>query len=119
MMKPISPTVHAALDYGVAGALLTVPHVLRMSTRATVFFGAFGTVATVVNALTRTPLGIKPVLSLRAHRTADLVSDPLYVLLPVLTGISKEPKARALWLTSTALLAGSVALTDWDAPESA
>ncbi|MFC8192659.1 hypothetical protein ACFUMH_13465 [Cellulomonas sp. NPDC057328] len=118
MTKPISPTVHAALDYGVAGTLLTVPHVLGMSTRAKVFFGAFGTVATVVNALTRTPLALKPVLSLKAHRTADLLSDPLYVALPLLTGIAKEPRARTLWLATTALLAGSVALTDWDAEES-
>lgn len=118
MRKPISPTVHAALDYGVAGTLLTVPRVLGMSTRARVFFGAFGTLATVVIALTRTPLAVRPVLSLRAHRTADLPADPLFVALPLVTGIAREPRARALWLTTTALLAGSVALTDWDAPQS-
>ncbi|GIG28539.1 hypothetical protein [Cellulomonas marina] len=109
--------VHAALDYGVAATLLTAPHLLGTSTRAKVFFEAFGALATTVNALTRTPLAVRPVLSLRAHRTADLLADPLYLALPLVTGIAKEPRARALWLATAAMLAASVALTDWDAPE--
>lgn len=114
-MKPLTPTVHSALDYGVGAALLTAPHLLGLSRGARTFFGAFGAVATAVNALTDSPLGVRRVIPWRTHRAIDLASDPLYVALPLLTGIAKEPRARALWLASTALLAANVLLTDWDA----
>jgi hypothetical protein len=116
MDKPLTPRIHAALDYGLGATLLTVPHLLGLSRRAKVFFGAFGALATVVNAFTDTPLSVRRVIPFRTHRTIDLATDPLYVAVPLLTGIAGEPRARALWLGSTALLAGSVALTDWDAP---
>ncbi len=116
MTKPISPTMHAALDYGLGATLLTVPHVLGLSSRARVFFGAFGALAIVVNALTDTPLSVRRVIPFRTHRAIDLATDPLYLIVPLVSGIAREPRARALWLGSTALLAGSVALTDWDAP---
>ncbi len=116
MTKPLSPTAHAALDYALGATLLTLPHALGLSRRARVFFGAFGALATVVNALTDTPLSLRRVIPLRTHRAIDLATDPLYVAVPVLSGIAREPRARALWLATTALLAGSVALTDWDGP---
>ena len=116
MDKPLSPTAHSALDYGVGAILLTVPHALGLSRRARVFFGAFGALATVVNALTDTPLSVRRVIPFRTHRLIDLATDPLYVAVPLLSGIAREPRARTLWLASTALLAGNVALTDWDAP---
>ena len=86
-----------------------------MSRRARAFLGAFGAVATVVNAPTDTLSGVRKVIPLRVHRTADLVSDPLYVAIPLVTGIAHEPRARGLWLATAGALAGAVALTDWDA----
>jgi hypothetical protein len=115
MDKPLSPTAHAALDYGLGATLLTVPHVLGLSRRSRVFFGGFGALATVVNALTDTPLSLRRVIPFRTHRIIDLATDPLYLVVPVLSGIVREPRARTLWLATTALLAGAVALTDWDA----
>ena len=117
-MKPLSPTAHAALDYGLGATLLTAPHLLGLSRRSRVFFGVFGAVATAVNALTDSPLGVRRVIPWRTHRVIDLAADPLYVALPLVTGIAREPRARALWLGSTALLATSVLLTDWDARDS-
>ena len=116
MDKPLSPTTHAALDYALGATLLTAPHALGLSRRARVFFGAFGALAGVVNALTDTPLSIRRVIPFRTHRLIDLATDPLYLTVPVLSGIVRERRAAALWLATTALLAGSVALTDWDAP---
>ena len=88
-----------------------------MSRRARAFLGAFGAVATVVNAPTDTLSGVRKVMviPLRVHRTADLVSDPLYAVIPLVTGIAHEPRARGLWLATAGALAGAVALTDWDA----
>ena len=116
MDKPLTPTAHAALDYALGATLLTAPHVLRLSRRARVFFGAFGALAGVVNALTDTPLSVRRVIPFRTHRLIDLATDPVYLTVPVLSGIVREPRARSLWLVTTALLLGAVALTDWDAP---
>ncbi|GAA2722637.1 hypothetical protein [Cellulomonas aerilata] len=116
MTKPISPTAHAALDYGLGATLLTAPYLLGLSRRARVFFGGFGALAAVVNAFTDTPLSVRPVIPLQTHRLIDLATDPAYLLVPVLSGIVRERRARTLWLATTALLAANVALTDWDAP---
>jgi hypothetical protein len=113
---PLSPRTHVALDYVWGATLLTVPHVLGVSRRARAFFALFGALALAVNALTDTPLGVRRIIPLRTHRAIDLATDPFYVLLPLTTGIVREPRARALWLAGGAVLAGSVALTDWDAP---
>jgi hypothetical protein len=116
MTKPIRRTAHVALDHTLGATLLTAPHLLGLSTRARAFFGAFGAVTVAVNAFTASPLAVKPLIPFRTHRAIDLAADPLYLALPLLTGIAKEPRARALWLGSAALLAAAVALTDWDAP---
>ncbi|VTR75830.1 hypothetical protein [Cellulomonas hominis] len=117
MTKPLSPTLHSALDYGIGATLLTAPHLLGLSRGAKAFFGGFGAVATVVNALTDSPLGVRRVIPWRTHRVIDLASDPLYLALPLVTGIAKDPRARALWLATSAALAAAVVLTDWDAAE--
>ena len=116
MDKPLSPRAHVGLDYAWGATLLTLPHLLRLSGRARAFFGLFGALALAVNALTDTPLGVRRVIPFRTHRVIDLATDPLYALLPLTTGVVREPRARALWLAGGALLAGSVTLTDWDAP---
>lgn len=114
-MTPLTPTAHAALDYALGATLLTAPRLLRLSRGARAYFGAFGAVAIAVNAFTDGPLGVRRVIPWRTHRTIDLASDPLYAAVPLLTGIAREPRARALWLTTTALLGAAVVLTDWDA----
>lgn len=119
MDKPISPTAHSALDYALGATLLTAPHLLGLSRRARVFFGVFGALATAVNALTDTPLSVRRVIPFRTHRLIDLATDPVYLTVPVLSGIVRERRAAGLWLATTAVLAGQVALTDWDAPTDA
>jgi hypothetical protein len=116
MTKPLDRTAHVALDYALGTALLTAPLLLGLSTRARTFFGAFGAVTATVNALTDSRLGVRRLIPFRTHRAIDLAADPLYLALPLLTGIAKEPRARALWLGSAALLGAAVLLTDWDAP---
>ena len=115
-MKRLSPTAHAALDYALGATLLIAPAPLRLTPKARLFFKVFGATATVVNGLTRTPLGVRKLIPWRTHRAIDLATDPLYLGLPLVLGIAREPRARGLWLASSALLHASVALTDWDAP---
>jgi hypothetical protein len=48
-----------------------------------------------INALTDQPLALKRIVPFRTHGTIELLSGPLLVALPWLTGVLKDPKARA------------------------
>ncbi|UNX55012.1 hypothetical protein MF406_01610 [Georgenia sp. TF02-10] len=115
MEKPLSPGGHGATDYAMALTLLAAPRLLRMSKRARRVFGMLGATQGTVNALTVQPLAVKPVIPFRTHRVIDLASSPVFALLPVLTGVAKQRRARGLWLAMTVGLAVEYVLTDWDA----
>jgi hypothetical protein len=115
MKKPITPTIHGALDYGLVAANVALPAVLKMSRRARLLFGAFGLVQGGLNAVTDQPLAIKPIVPFRVHGLIDRNSAPVYALAPLLTGVAKEPKARAYWIAVGVSLVAVYLLTDWSA----
>lgn len=115
MNKPVTPTMHAAVDYGMAAKLMTAPHLFGFSKRARRVFACLGMIAGVANATTEHPLSVKPVIPFRTHRLVDLASLPAFVFLPVLTRITKEPGPRRLWLGTIGAIAALYVLTDWDA----
>jgi hypothetical protein len=113
--KPISPAQHGLLDYGLAAAHLVVPRLLGTSGRARAVFAGFGLALGAVDALTAQPYALRPVLPLEVHRRIDLGSAPAFLAVPLLTGVAKEPRARAWWLVAAAALLTTYALTDWSA----
>jgi hypothetical protein len=115
MKKPITPTLHGALDYGLLAADLAIPAALKMSSRARILFGTFGVVQGGLNALTDQPLAIKPVVPFRVHGLIDRNSAPVFALAPFVTGVVKEPKARAYWIAVGVSLVAVYLLTDWSA----
>lgn len=114
-VKVISPRLHSVIDYGFAAGNLLLPSVLGTSSKARALFAAFGLTQGTLNALTVQPLAVDKVVPFRIHGLIEKNSAPVYFGLPLLLGLHREPKARALWLTVGAALITVYNLTDWDA----
>lgn len=115
MRKPISPTLHGALDYGFLAAMLTVPKLLGLPRRGRAVAAAFGAAQGGLNAVTDQPLAVRHLVPFRLHGAVDLAALPAVVGLPLLTGVLRDRRARAFFLGSGAALAAVYAFTDWDA----
>ncbi len=115
MKKPITPAMHGALDYGMSAVRLAAPWLLRLSRKATLTFNGFAAAQAGVNAFSNQPLAAKPLIPWHVHRTIDAASVPVQVAVPLVTGVAREPKARALWISALVALVAVYALTDWDA----
>ncbi|MBW0101339.1 hypothetical protein [Pseudonocardia sp. KRD291] len=115
MRKPISPALHGALDYGFLGMMLVVPRLLGLDRRARALFGTFGAVQGTLNALTDQPLGVARLVPFATHGTAERDSLPLFVALPLLTGVLRDRAALGFFLGAGATLVTVYNLTDWDA----
>jgi hypothetical protein len=66
--KPISPTMHGAMDYALASVLLLAPSALGLSKKAVKSYKTLGINLLTYNALTDFPAGIKPLMSLQTHK---------------------------------------------------
>ena len=66
--------------------------------------------------MTDQPLALRHLFPFRTHGAVELASLPLFVLLPWLTGASKDAKARRCFLALVAVLAMVYNLTVRDAP---
>lgn len=113
--KPITPKLHGAIDYGFLGMMLSAPSLLGLTGPAKTLPYLFGGIQGGLNAVTKQPLAIKHLVPFRTHGTIELASGPAFVLLPVVTGALKQPRARAFFGTALGLLAAVYALTDWNA----
>lgn len=72
MTKPIDAKLHGMLDYGFAAINLVGPALLNLPKQTkNIYAGLAGTLASV-NAVTDTPVGVKPVMSFKNHQKADL-----------------------------------------------
>lgn len=98
-------------------SMLTLPSLFGMSRKARLLFAMFGATQGTVNAITDQPFAIAPLISFRAHGTADKSSTPLYALAPLLTGVAREGKARAFWLLMGGVLVAVYNLTDWQSKD--
>ena len=113
--KPVTPTLHGLIDYAFAGIQLAAPSVLGLNAPMTRTYQALGTGFLAVNALTDTPVGVKPLLSLRGHQRADagfLVSLSLLTLAPF---IRKDKAALGFHVGFLLTAVGHFALTDYGA----
>lgn len=117
--RPISPRLHSLIDYGLAAGNLTLPTLLGMSGCARAVFASFGLVQGGLNALTVQPYAVSRVVPFRVHGTVEKSSTPLFVGLPLLAGLNREPRARAFWLGLGVALVVVYNLTDWDARRTA
>jgi len=115
MRKPLTPQKHAIVDYVFLAANLTGPALVGASPRAKVLFASFGAVQGSLNAFTDQPLAIKRLIPFKVHGLIEKYSGPAYVALPLLLGVHRNPRDRALWLGMGAALITAYNLTDWNA----
>ena len=114
--QPIKATAHGEIDYGFAAVNVVVPPLLGLRGPALAIPGFFAAAQGGLNALTRTPVGLKPVVSLRTHGWVEAATIPTLALLSGRSGALSSTRAK-VYFGAMALALGTVyALTDWDAP---
>ena len=113
MLKPISPTMHGALDYGMAMGAAAAPSLLKMPARAAgLAYGLAGAVLGMA-AFTDFQPSVKRAVPLRAHMAADSALGMALPAMPWVMGFSQNKRARNFFLGVTAMMALSTAMTNW------
>ncbi len=117
MKKPVSPTAHGIMDYVISGVELAAAPLLGINSKAARTYQAIGAGYTLINALTKTPVGVKKLIPLKTHQKGDLGLVAGLALLSFVPFIRNEKKALILNLSFLAIIALQYALTDYDAGE--
>ncbi len=115
--KVVSPTVHAVLDYAIAGSMFLAGVMLwRRHRRAAIASIACGAAETALALLTDYPGGVKPVISYRHHGFADAGLATLIGSIPMAMHFAGDEEAR--WFRAQAMAIAAVSsVTDFDRDE--
>jgi hypothetical protein len=114
MKKPIDAKLHGMLDYGFAAINLVGPALLKLPKQTkNIYAGIAGTVVSV-NAVTDTPVGLKPVMSFKNHQKADLSLLGTLALLTVSKPIREHRPSLYFHLGMLAAAITQYALTDFN-----
>lgn len=113
-MKPISPTVHGALDYLTCAFFALAPTLFDLDgTYATVCYVLAGGYL-VISLLTNMPLGAARVIPFPVHGKLELVSGLVFIASPWLFGFANENEtARNLFVGAGLVFLVVYFLTDW------
>jgi hypothetical protein len=115
MLKPISPTMHGAMDYATVMGTAIAPKLLKMPSKATGLAYGVATGILGLAAFSDFKPSIKRAVPLKAHSIADTAMGMVLPALPWMMGFSRNRKARNFFLGLTAMMALNTALTDWSA----
>lgn len=113
MHKPISPTLHGALDYSTMAAALAAPSVLNFPRSAAVATYVIGAGYLALSALTDYPPAVKRKVPLQVHGATDVVLGMALPALPWMLGFAENRRARNFFLALTGVTLAVTALTDW------
>src|SRR4051812_41436211 len=97
MNKPIDPSTHAALDYGLSMMQVVGPKVLGLNAPAKAISSMFGALFGASIAITDTPLGVKRILPFNVHGAMDLPSIAAMAVVPWLAGAMDSARARTFF----------------------
>jgi len=113
--RPISPTQHAVLDYGVASMFFALGFKYRNQNRAasTLAFVNGGMVLGM-SMLTDYPGGVWRRISFKTHGVLDVVQAALTGFGPALMGFADTPEAKTFYAQAASEV-GVVSMTDWNA----
>jgi hypothetical protein len=114
MIKPINAKWHGIIDYAFAAIQLLLPKALKLNKKVVKAYELQGTGFLTVNALTDTPVGIKPVLSLKTHQKIDAAALSSLALLTASKMIRKDKKALTFHLIYFAVATTNFLLTNYD-----
>jgi hypothetical protein len=114
--QPIKTSAHGAIDYGFAAVNLTAPSLLGLSGPAAAIPRAFALMQGGLNAVTRQPYAVRPLVSLRAHGWIEAATIPALGAVAAATGALDSPRGRLYFGAMGAALATVYALTDWNDP---
>jgi hypothetical protein len=114
MNKPITPAMHAALDYSLAGMQVICPEILGLNRRATALSVAFGTAYGATAAITDTPLAVKPLIAFEVHGAAELPSIAAMVAVPWLSGAMEGRRERMFFLGCAGMALMNFFMTDFN-----
>lgn len=112
--KPIKPKAHGVIDYGFSSIQLAVPTAIGMNDKACKTYQALGAGFLVVNALTDTPAGIKPVIPFKYHQKADAAFLAGLSLLTFSKPIRKSRRALFFHLGFLSVAIAHYVLTDYE-----
>lgn len=118
MDKPISPTLHGALDYATVLLTAAAPSLFGFSDRAANTCYALVGGYLALPAGTDYPLAARRLVPFPAHGAAEGALGAALPLLPKLLGFSRDRAARNFLLGLTAVTAVVATLTDWTATPS-
>ena len=113
MLKPISPTMHGAMDYATVVGTALAPSVMKMPKPASALAYGVATAILGMAAMTDFKPGIKRTLPLKAHGMADSALGLALPALPWMLGFAKNKRSRNFFLALTGIVALTTLLTDW------
>ena len=111
--KPLKPLHHGIIDYGFAAIQLAGPTVLGLNKKTTKLHALLGLKLLGLTALTDSPAGIKPVVSLKTHRKVDLAVLGSMTALTAMKPIYQNRRSLIFHLALVGLGAASFLLTDY------
>lgn len=114
MKKPVSPTAHGIIDYVFSGIQLAAPPLLGVNSGAAITYQAIGSGFTLINALTNTKAGIKPLIPFKTHQKADLGFLAGLSLLSFVRFIRKDKRALRFHLAFLGVALAHYILTDYN-----
>ena len=113
--EPIKAKAHGEIDYALSAVNATVPLLLGLNGPALAIPLSFAATQGAVNALTRTPVGLKPLISLRTHGWIEAATIPALAVLSIKSGALSSTRAKAYFGAIGLVLATVYGLTDWEA----
>ena len=103
------------MDYVISGAEIAAAPLLGLNTKAARTYQALGAGYTLINALTKTPVGVKKLIPLKTHQKGDLGLIAGVALLSFVPFIRKDKRALLFNLGFLAIVSIQYALTDYKA----
>jgi hypothetical protein len=113
MRKPVSPTLHGAIDYVLTGVMLAAPSLLGLNNKVRNTYLALGSGFGAVDAFTDTGAGIRRLMPFRMHQKLDLSFLAGLSVLSLINPIRKDRRALYFHVAVLATAITHYLLTDY------
>ena len=115
-MKPINPTTHGYLDYGIGALLLASPWLLgfnELSYMATMTMVALGVIVLALSIITDYPLGLLKAVPFRIHGILETAGALGLVASPWLFGYTEASNATIFAVAIGLVYLAVIAMTNY------